>query len=152
MRPIILASCVLFSAGAGAAEYGRWSTGGGQGYLEMSVGNGPGNTFTISCDVGATLHGGANIHLQIEGRSPVPNSVVRFFVDGDEVGMSADQHGTIVTDCHVCADNFIVLWNRMRKGKQLLAVLSDNRSSPFSLKGAAMALDPEPCATDFYEK
>lgn len=133
-----------------AQEFDDWTVGFGQGYLEHIVRNGPGNELNISCDIGATEnHERTAIFVQILGKNPPPESEVRFILDAKETRLFADKYGSIETDCHACSDNFQYLWRNIRKAKSMLVQFSDGRSSPFSLKGASKALDPEACNTGY---
>lgn len=149
IAPFLPLLAALAATPAVAQSHGDWTVGFGQGYLEHRVRNGPGNEFRITCDVGATEAGGASIDVLVAGAPPPPDSTVRFFVDGEEVTMGVDSEGGIGTDCNVCTANFEFLWKRLRSGRQLVAALEDGRSSPFSLRGSAAALDAKPCDTGF---
>lgn len=121
-----------------------WIVGFGQGWLEHTTRNGPGNTFTISCDIGGNGYG-AKIFVEIEGRDPPPNSMGRVFIDGDEAQITFDEYSNGVTDCSACAANFVYIWQKARLGQQMIVLFEDGRASKFSLKGASKALSKEPC-------
>lgn len=146
IREFIATILVAISTAGVAEEYGDWTVGFGQGYLEHTVKNGPGNEFDIACDVGATMdHARTGIIIEIVGKSPPPQSTVRVILDGDEISLFTDDRGTVTTDCRVCAQNFEHVWGKIRKSKTMLVQLADGRSSKFSLNGAKRALEPKPC-------
>ncbi|WP_342150414.1 hypothetical protein [Methylorubrum sp. SB2] len=148
----LLAMMFSPSAPASAQAFGNWTVGGGQGYVEYIVRSGPGNSFNISCDVGASLEGEekkTSIFVEIVGRAPPPKSQVQVFLDGASVQLFADAQGLISTGCHSCSDNFAFLWAKARKSKQMIISLSDGRSATFQLNGAAKALTPKHCTTGF---
>jgi hypothetical protein len=148
----VLVAAACLSGSASAEEFGNWTVGGGQGYVEHIVRNGPGNTFNISCDEGATPDGETkrtSIFIEIIGKEPPPNSQVQVFLDGQPVQLSTDARGTIGTNCHSCSDEFAYLWAKARKSKQLIVSLSDGRTATFRLNGAAKALPAKHCTTGF---
>lgn len=145
---VAASAATYFAAPAMAERFGDWRTGFAQGHLEMWTENGPGNRFMISCDFAARGYG-ASIFPKIIGSGPQAGSDVRMFVDGEEIRFRANEFKSIDTDCHVCADNFVYLWERIREGDQLIVTFEDGRSSPFSLRGSSKALDQQACRTDF---
>lgn len=148
----LVAAACLSGSPATAQIFGNWTVGGGQGYVEHIVRNGPGNSFNISCDEGATPDGETkrtSIFIEIIGKEPPPKSNVDVYTDGDRLQFYTDAQGTIPTDCHVCSDNFAVLWSKLRKSKQMIVTLSDGRSATFKLNGGAKALEPKHCTTGF---
>lgn len=131
-----------------AQEYGDWIVGFGQGYVEHTVKNGPGNTFTIVCDSGATIdHRGTGLSISIRDNGPPINSTVKVVLDDKEISIAVDRNGSMKADCHVCSDNFVYLWDKIRKAKFMVVQFSNGDSSSFSLKGAKKALGPEVCRT-----
>lgn len=150
---IILATVIsAFSASASAGEVGNWTTGYGQGHLEYTVHNGPGNRFTFDCDEGGLRKDGiktTNISTTISGDYPKPNSVVKAFADGAGFDLMVDKLGEINTDCHVCASTFSALWTKIRESKQLIIVFSDGRYSTYDARGARKVLNKTSCETGF---
>lgn len=131
-----------------AEEYGDWVVGFGQGYVEHTVKNGPGNTFAIVCDIGATIdHRGTGLSISIKDRGPPINSSVKVVLDDKEITLSVDDNGSMKADCHVCSDNFVYLWDKIRKARFMIVQFSNGDSSSFSLKGVKKALDPKVCRT-----
>lgn len=135
-----------------AGSVGNWTVGSAQGYVEYSVGNGPGNSVVFNCDVGASVDGEpkqTSIFVSIIGKDPPPKSLVQVFLDGKNVQLFTDAKGTIKTDCHACSDAFSYLWDNARKAKQMIVSLADGRTSTFRLAGAAKALPARHCQTGF---
>lgn len=133
-----------------AQSSGEWGVSARQGYQEHIVTNGPGNSFNITCDIGAALDGEpkrTSIFVEIVGKNPPPNSLVDVFVIDEVYRLPTDERGTIGTDCRVCAGSFMALWNKLRKSSVMVVQLSDGRSSKFKTAGAAKALAAKPCET-----
>ncbi|MDR3576824.1 MAG: hypothetical protein P4L50_23410 [Anaerolineaceae bacterium] len=128
-----------------------WTSGFGQGFSEYTVKNGPGNQFTISCDVSESEKVGekTSIEMMIVGKSPPPDSMVVVVLDGDEFQIQVDKFGSGNLDCHVCYDNFRAMWERLRTARTMLMQYADHRSSKFTMLGARKALSPKPCKTPF---
>ena len=149
---VLTAFTCLSGKVAVAQEFGNWTVGAGQGYVEYAVHNGPGNSFMFSCDEGATGKGETkrtSIIIEIVGKAPAPKTNIDVFADGSRFQLYSDEIGSVPTDCHVCSDNFSVLWAKMRKSKQLIVTLADGRSATFKLNGAAKALSAKHCTTGF---
>jgi hypothetical protein len=134
-----------------AEDIGDWHGGFAQGIMSYRVENGPGNAFEIDCNEGSTI-GSTGIDVTIIGAGPPPNSTVNMILDGDEIPMISDGRGSIGTDCHACADQFIYLWTHIRKSGTMLVQFANGASSKFSLNGAAKALGAKVCKTDFYPR
>ncbi len=144
---------IILSNTAYSQEFGDWTVGFGQGYVEYTVKNGPGNTFTIVCDEGASLdHMGTGLMISIKDKSPPKNSTVKIVLDNKEVEISSDDNGDMKANCHVCSDNFVYLWEKIRKSKFMIVQFSNGNSSSFSLNGAKKALDKKVCRTGWMGK
>jgi hypothetical protein len=146
-------SCLLiaqFPSPALAQSFGEWGVSARQGYQEHIVTNGPGNSFNITCDIGASPDGEpkrTKIFVEIVGKNPPPRSLVDVFVIDEVYRLPTDEQGSIGTDCRVCAGSFMALWNKLRKSTIMVVQLSDGRSSKFKTTGAAKALAAKPCET-----
>lgn len=141
---------LLGATTASAQTPGEWYVGAAQGYQEHIVRNGPGNTFNISCDIGAAIAGEmkrTSVFIDIIGKPPPPNSLADIFVIDEVFRMPVDKQGTIQTDCNVCAGSFAALWNKLRKSSVIVVQFPDGRSSKFVTVGAGKALAPKPFAT-----
>jgi hypothetical protein len=148
---LTVSTCLLGKA-ALAEEFGNWTVGAGQGYVEYAVRNGPGNSFMFSCDAGATGEGETkrtSIFIEIVGKAPSPKTNIDVYADGSRFQLYSDATGSVPTDCHVCSDNFAALWAKMRKSKQLIVTLANGRSATFKLNGATKALSAKHCTTGF---
>ena len=144
---------ILISNTAYSLEYEDWVVGTGQGYVEYSVENGPGNKFTIVCDIAASLdHRGTGLMISIKDKSPPKNSTVKIILDNKEIELITDDNSDMKADCHVCSDNFVYLWEKIRKSKFMIVQFSNGNSSSFSLNGAKKALDKKVCRTGWMGK
>ena len=133
---------------AEAQQYGDWTVGGAQGYVEYRVQNGPGNEFNISCDEGASAdHSTTGIIVTIEGKPAPANSVVNIILDAQETQHPTDEAGTITPSCNACYANLAQFWSHIHKAKSMLVQFGDGRHSSFSLKGAARAIPKKVCRT-----
>ncbi|MDP4021906.1 hypothetical protein Q8W71_04645 [Methylobacterium sp. NEAU 140] len=137
---------------ASAQEFGNWTVGAGQGYVEHTVRSGLGNSFIISCDESASDQGEpkkTSIYVELAGKAPRPNTGVVVALDKDKFNLNTDAQGGIPTDCRACSDNFRMMWTKLRKATTMVVTLADGRSATFSLNGAARALSLKPCTTGF---
>ncbi|WP_238272027.1 hypothetical protein [Methylobacterium cerastii] len=135
---------------ASAQSFGEWGVSARQGYQEHIVSNGPGNSFNITCDIGAAGDGEpkrTSIFIEIVGKPPAPKSLADVFVIDEVFRLPVDEKGVIGTDCRVCAGSFMALWTKLRKSSVMVVQLSDGRSSKFKTTGAAKALASKPCET-----
>jgi hypothetical protein len=153
MKKIALALMILpFAIPSALAQTGggKWRTGFGQGILEISVSNGPGNEFRIDCDLGATEDASrTGMSFMIRGRYPPPNSEVRVFIDDTEIQFFMDQEYSSKIDNRSAYMNFVALWEEARTGRSMRVLFSDGRTSTFTLNGARAALGAKPCDTGF---
>lgn len=127
---------------------GDWSVAAAQGYQEHIVTNGPGNSFNISCDIGAASAGELkkrSIFVEIIGKSPKPHSFVDVFAIDRVFRFVADDRGTINTDCRACEGDFAGLWSRLRKASAIVVQYPDGTNSSFKTAGGAKAFSPKPC-------
>lgn len=131
--------------------HGHWSTASAQGFTEYKTENGPGNSLTIACDTTFSRHRGEKtaILVSIEGKSPPRNSQVRFIIDGEELAFQADNNGDIGTECHVCSQNFVYFWQKLRLGNSMLVQFGDGRSSSFTTTGTQNLLPHNACQTGY---
>jgi hypothetical protein len=129
---------------------GKWTVGFGQGMVEHTVKNGPGNEFMIVCDTGATEGAertGLSVSIQDRGVPP-NNGEIRIFVDDEELTFFEDDDGILINN-RAAQSNFEVLWETLRKGRSMRVLFADGRTSSFSLDGARKALGPKACETGF---
>lgn len=119
----------------------------GQGRVEYITRNGPGNEFNITCGPDSDGIDTARIFIEIIGHSPPPNSQIRVFVDGNEAQFYSDAAGIINIDHRAATSNFNYMWEKIREGRQMIVIFSDNRSSQFSLRGSSKTLPARPCPT-----
>ena len=127
---------------------GDWSVAAAQGHLEHIVTNGPGNSFNITCDIGAASAGELkrrSIFVEIIGKSPKPHSFVDIFAIDRVFRFAADDQGTINTDCRACEGDFSGLWSRLRKAGAIVVQYPDGINVSFKTAGGAKAFSPKPC-------
>ncbi|MDX3806160.1 MAG: hypothetical protein QHC89_07085 [Bosea sp. (in: a-proteobacteria)] len=142
MRLMIAAAIVaggLFASihGASAQQVGGWRKGWGQGVTELSVKNGSGNELLISCN---DFSPEGSILIQIHGDGPRPGTFEKIILDAEEFT------GPFNTECRSCNANFVAVLQKLPRAKSMLVQFSDGRSSSFSLKGAAKAIQSSSCA------
>ncbi|MBD2745826.1 hypothetical protein IC232_03855 [Microvirga sp. BT688] len=138
------------AASAQGFRSGKWTVGFGQGMVEHTVRNGPGNEFMILCDTGATEDAertGLSITIRDRG-APSSNGEIRIFVDDEELTFFEDKDGILINN-RAAQSNFDVLWEALRKGRSMRVLLADGRTSTFSLEGVRKALGPKACETGF---
>ncbi|WP_144010605.1 hypothetical protein [Methylorubrum extorquens] len=135
---------------ASAQSVGDWSVSAAQGYEEHIVGLGPGNSFNITCDIGAS---GENepkqtrVYVEIAGKSPKPHSYVDIFAVDAVYRLPVDDKGYINTECRVCEANLAGLWSKLRKSTAIVVQYQDGSNVSLKTRGAAKALPAKPCTT-----
>jgi hypothetical protein len=127
-----------------------WRVGMGMGFQELAVKNGPGNQFTIACNLSADTVDGSSIDISILNKGPKGGSQVKIVFDDEVLEFRADKAGSLKINSHVDADNFRVMLENIRRSRNMLVQFSDNRSSKFSLKGAAKIVAGLECKDGYY--
>lgn len=124
---------------------GRWTFGGGQGVYESGTRDSNGNSMAFTCN---DLGENGGLYVELDGR-PISGGSVTFDIDGQVYGMTAwAEGGRINTECRVCGDNYMVLWEATASGTLLTVRASDGRSAAFSLSGSSDALGDVVCRPD----
>ena len=123
----------------------RWTFGGRQGVFESATRDANGNAVTFTCnDLGE--NGGLSVEL---GGQPISGGPVVFDIDGTEFNMTAwARDGLVNTECSVCGQNYMALWEATAAGSLMAVTASDGHSASFSLLGSRDALGDIACRPD----
>lgn len=139
---------VVGSTVGAEAQARRWTSGFGQGIIEYTTRNGPGNTFRIACDAGYSDNGElTNLTIEIGGKPPKGGSTVRIFIDDEDIQIGTERSGEMKFNSRVGVSNFHALWEALKTGKQLRVLFADGQSTTFPMAGAAKEITGEPCKT-----
>ncbi|CAM3976903.1 hypothetical protein CCOS865_02265 [Pseudomonas reidholzensis] len=127
-------------------EVGQWSSGWGQGTSEYNVTDAAGNSLYIACSEDRPV----SMTLTVKGAEYGTYSDKGFdlLVDGEEVQTPYE------TASRVGANNFIFVWDALRKAKTLQAKTSDGQVVTLPTKGSAKELPASgtqgfACTTEF---
>lgn len=123
----------------------HWTFGGRQGVFESATRDTNGNSVTFTCnDLGE--NGGLYVEL---GGDPISGGPVVFDIDGTAFDMTAwATDGRINTECSVCGENYMALWEATAAGNLMIVTASDGRFASFSLRGSRDALGDVACQPD----
>ena len=123
----------------------RWTFGGRQGVFESATRDANGNAVTFTCnDLGE--NGGLTVELDGD---PISGGSVLFDIDGTAFSMTAwASGGRINTECSICGENYVTLWEATAAGNLMTVTASDGRSASFSLRGSRDALGDVACRPD----
>lgn len=137
---------LIFSKPAIAEPIGKWWSGWGQGTSEYGFKNDSAGSdkIYIACGEQETT-----IRFTVGGKSPPPKSTVFVTIGDEEYTIITNEWGDGTTNCRVCADNFIALWEAIREGQTMWVRYADGRATRFPLAGADKVLEPDACTTDF---
>lgn len=121
---------------------GRWTFGGGQGVYESGTSDGNGNSVTFACD---DLGENGGLYVELDGE-PAPGGQISIDVDGTVFAMTVWAEGGLVnTECSVCGQTYIALWDATASGNLMMVTASDGRSATFNLHGSHDALGDAAC-------
>lgn len=113
----------------------RWVSGWGMGVSEAAVTHGPGNQIYVTCGEGQT-----GIRFMLAGDSPNGFSTVLLTFDGeDPVGVTM-KDGKIDSNCRVCAANYVMVANALRRHRSVHVRFDNGTSTRFTLNGSAEAI------------
>lgn len=129
-----------------AAEFGRWHSDRAHGYDRYWTVNTTGARFTIWCPPNHNPRG-VLISVDIKGKPPTPDTLVRIELDHKLVKFRAGSDGYIRNDCPACADNLTYFWHRLRTSFRFKVQLEDRRYAGFSLRGVREAMPHSVCAS-----
>lgn len=122
--------------------HGRWTFDGLQGVYESATRDKNGNAVTFSCnDLGES----GRLWIELGGK-PIAGGIASIDIDGSafEVVVMADA-GRVNTDCRVCAETYVALWEATAAGNLMTVTASDGNRAAFSLRGSRDALGYTPC-------
>lgn len=142
----LLTAFLLMAAPSHAAEFGRWHSDRAHGYDRYWTVNSTGARFTIWCPPNRNLNG-VLIGIDIKGKRPSPDTLVRIELDHKLVKFKAGSDGYIRNDCMACGDNLTYFWHRLRSSVRFKVQLEDRRYAGFSLRGVREAMPHSVCAS-----
>ncbi|MHA7772433.1 hypothetical protein [Roseibium sp. M-1] len=125
---------MLMPVAALAADPGRWHSDKAHGYERYWTESRSGARFTIWCPPSHRAQD-ALISIDIKGRRPDPDTLVRIELDHTLIKFRAGSDGFIHNDCNACADNLTYFWHRMRSSVKFAVQFEDRRYAGFSLRG-----------------
>ncbi|MEM5582487.1 hypothetical protein WNZ15_08505 [Roseibium sp. AS2] len=143
----LLGVCLMIGASpAGAAEAGIWRSDTAHGYERYWTENRDGARFAIWCppshDIKAALIG-----IDINGRLPAPDTVVRVELNRKLIKFRVGHDGYIHNTCASCPDNLTYFWHQMRSAPRVMVLFDDKRYAGFSLRGIQKATPHSVCAS-----
>lgn len=121
-------------------EVGQWSSGWGQGVSEYAAVVSPKTQLYIACSDSVPV----SMTLTVEGKSYGSSEAKGFdlVIDGKAI------ETPYLTDSRVGANNFIYVWDALRKAKAIVAKTEDGKLVKLPTKGVAKAL-PASASKDF---
>mgnify|MGYP000091378302 CR=1 FL=1 len=142
---------IAASGQAFATDHGSWHNDSAQGYERYWTANTSGARFTIWCPKNRNVRG-ALIGIELKGRLPSADSLVRVQLDHDLVKFTAGPDGYIRNDCPACADNLTYFWHRLRAAAKFVVQFEDKRYAGFSLNGVKEAVPHGVCLSQIATK
>ncbi len=134
-----------------AETSGAWNSQEIKGFKRYWTVNSTGGSVTIWCHPDR-ISRGTLISIDIEGRRPDPETLVRIELDRKLIKFHADSEGYIQTACATCSDNFDYFWHQLRSSAQFRVLFEDERYAGFSLRGARRILPGDVCPTDWVKR
>lgn len=148
---IAFASVFVLLANANAETIEKWHKGEVDGFTRYWTTNNVGANFVVWCHPERKVNGTV-LHIEIEGRTPQPNSRVKLVIDQELLELPVNKQGYIDTDCAHCADSFGYVWHKLRSATAIAVKFNDQRYAGFSLRGAKQILPGPVCPTDWEKK
>jgi hypothetical protein len=140
-----LIAFVFAPLSAHAAEHGKWHSDTAHGYERYWTRNSTGASFAIWCPPGHNING-VLIGIDIKGRRPTPDTLVRIELDHKLVKFKVGPDGYIRNDCPACSDNLTYFWHQLRSAVFFKVLFEDRRYAGFSLKGVRDAMPHSVCS------
>lgn len=143
---VLLSALLSASAFAGTVE--NWNSSKINGYTRYWTTNRGGANFIVWCHPTRPFNG-TLLQIEIDGKTPPPESRIKVVLDKDIFELPVNKHGYIGSDCATCADSFDYVWHRLRSSSSVAVKFTDERYALFSLKGANAVLPGAACPTDW---
>jgi hypothetical protein len=131
---------------AHADDLGRWHSDKAHGYERYWTQSRSGARFTIWCPPSHRVQD-ALIGIDIKGRRPEPDTLVRIELDHKLITFRAGPDGYIRNDCTACTDNLTYFWHRLRSSVKFAVQFEDRRYAGFSLRGIRDVTPHTVCAS-----
>ncbi|MEM9632360.1 MAG: hypothetical protein AAGA50_13605 [Pseudomonadota bacterium] len=148
---IVLVLTAVLSSSAVGKTVGKWNSGKVDGFTRYWTTNNVGANFVVWCHPERKVNG-TLLHIEIEGKSPPPESRIKLILDQEILDLPVNNQGYIGSACATCADSFDYVWHKLRSAHTMAVKFDDDSYAGFSLKGAQAILPGAVCPTDWEKR